>query len=348
MREVDNSYISNAIHELVGLLGVKEDIDREIVLRPLKTGNAKKAVEGIANYLGLPISVNISFSDKFESSSLTKTDDSGRGIGNITAQVSIPSYLPLYGSSELQGFPISVKISQNFQRYPETFMTVIAHEIAHIVLHSLWHKEKNNEFYTDLTAMILGFASVMKDGRKIIKSREKFMSTETLTTTYGYLSDEKFDFAFNRIDDILTEQRYFKTTLSRKLTTYRQQLSSYRQEFFKFNKFSECIDKNQRKRIKSEDGAKIVEFHHLDYAHRFTIVIISNEERLNEIHNYCMGIIHYNKTTLESLQKFDSEIDSLILKLSKEFDLLKNDTSIMRKYVGFFYKRKIDRQSTLI
>ena len=88
MRGVDNTYLNNAIQELVKLMGVKEDILPEIILNPLHSGDAKKSIEEIANYLGLPVVVNISYSSKFESSSLTKTDDSGHGVQSISAQVS--------------------------------------------------------------------------------------------------------------------------------------------------------------------------------------------------------------------------------------------------------------------
>ena len=182
---IDNKYISNAIDELINVLGIKERIPLEIIRKPFHAGNIKGCIENIANYLGLPIIVNLSYvpagyqqrnsGNGFESSALATTDHTSRGVKGITAQVSIPSYLPLYGTSGLQGFPISVKISDNCRRYPQTFVAVMAHELSHIVLHSLRHKEKDNEFYTDLTAMILGFSNVMRNGRKVIETREKFM-----------------------------------------------------------------------------------------------------------------------------------------------------------------------------
>jgi len=153
---IDKKYISNAIDELIKLLGIKEEVPIQMILDPFHAGKVKESIETIANYLGLPIAVNLSYvpagyqkrnsGNRFESSALAKTNHAGRGVEGITAQVSIPSYLPLYGASGLQGFPISVKISDNCRRYPQTFVAVMAHELSHIVLHSLWHKEKDNEF----------------------------------------------------------------------------------------------------------------------------------------------------------------------------------------------------------
>lgn len=262
MDKIDNKYISNAIDELINLLGIKEDIPPAILLKTLRAGKIKECVENMAHYLGLPIAVNISYSSKFESRSLATTDSSGRGVGGITAQVSIPGHLPFYGSSGLQNFPINVKVSGNYQRHPETFMAIMAHELAHVLLHSLKFKKKDNEFYTDLTAMILGFPDVMRSGRKVVETREKYdpirttKMIETTTTTYGYLSDEQFNFAFNRINEILNKSAASKEKLFEKLTTYRQKLLSYKKEFFKFNKFVEYLDKNQKKELEAKIALK--------------------------------------------------------------------------------------------
>jgi len=354
---IDNKYVSNVIDELISLLGIKEHIPIVAIRKPFDAGNVKGCIEKIADYLGLPIVINLSYvpanyrtrnaGNRFESSALATTDRSGRGVEGITAQVSIPSYLPFYGTSGLQGFPISVKISDNCLRHPETFLAIMAHELSHIVLHSLLHKEKDNEFYTDPTAMILGFSTVMKIGRKVVETKENVFSTETLTTTYGYLSDNQFNFAFNRISAILKENIDSRKKVFEKLITYRQRLSFYKKEFFKFKRFVEYLDKNQSKRVRREDGAKIVVFHQVDYTDKFAVVIRSNEAKLKEINDFCVGLVHYTQPRLNSLQKFDEEIDTLISELRSEFDLLNNDVNTLGKYVGFFHKRKINRQATL-
>ncbi|MFC1929000.1 hypothetical protein ACFLXK_05315 [Chloroflexota bacterium] len=357
MDKIDYNYISNAIDELVSLLGIKEDVPIDTILEPFSAGDIKGCIENIAHYLGLPVVVNISYvpakyqrdsRDRFETSALVKTDRAGQGVEGITAQVSIPSYLPSYGSSGLQNFPISVKISNNCQRHPAAFMAVMAHELSHILLHSLRHKEKDNEFYTDLTAMVLGFSYVVLSGRKVVETRENYASIETTTITYGYLSDEQFNFAFNKIDKILEKYKDLKEKLIKKLATYKNLLSLYKKEVLKFNNFVEELDKNPTKKIGSQDGAKIVEFHQSDYADRFTAIMRSNEARLTEINDFCVGLVHYSQPRLNSLQKHHKEIDTLISDIKREFDLLHGNVNTLRKYVGFFYKRKINRQSSLI
>jgi len=352
---IDNQYISNAIDELINLLGIKEEIPYEIILKHLRHGDIEEGIKKIANYLGLPIAINLSYVParylqrntvhRFESSALAKTNHAGRGVEGIIAQVSIPSYLPLYGTSRLQGFPINVKVSDNCLEHPETFMAIMAHELSHIVLHSLQNKEKDNEFYTDLTAMILGFSKVMEIGRKVVETKNYVILTQTSTTTYGYLSDKQFYFAFNKISEIRKKNINLKKRLLKKLISYRKQVYSYKKELFRFKKFVEYLDKNQNKAIRKEDSPKIVLFHQLNYTDEFTSVIRSNEEKLKQINDFYVGLIHYTQQGLNSLRKFVEEIDTLISDLKGKFDLLNNDVNTLSKYVGISYKLKINRQS---
>ena len=73
----------------------------------------------------------------------------------------------------------------------------------------------------------------------------------------------------------------------------------------------------------------------------------NNEEKLKEINGFCVGLHHYTQQRLNSLRKFDEEIDTLMSDLKKKFDLLNNDVSILRKYAGILYKLKINLQDIL-
>lgn len=160
MDEISDQYISAAIDDLVKTVGVKENIKTNSLLELFKVGKTKECVEKIAEYLGLPIKVNLIYvpddyrggnvSQNFSSNSLVKTNERGRGQNGITAQVSMPEYIPMFGTSSLESFIIDVKISQNISNYPKTFIAIMSHELSHILLGSLGRKEKNNEIYTDL------------------------------------------------------------------------------------------------------------------------------------------------------------------------------------------------------
>jgi hypothetical protein len=194
MDEVRNDYIDKALGELIPTLGVKDFFDDQELISLIHAKKIKECIKAIASQLGLPIEINISWvpkgyrpstnttaNDGFKSTHIVKTGENNRGTAAITAQVSIPPSLPLYGSPSMVNFPINVRLSENCADNPATLIGVMAHELSHILLYSLWHKEKENEFYTDLTAMLLGFAEIMKTGRKVIKTTTT--RTETTTTT---------------------------------------------------------------------------------------------------------------------------------------------------------------------
>ena len=76
---IDYKYIDNAINELISIVGIKENVDSVGMVRMLHANETKKCIKTIASQLGLPIEINLSFGDKFQSSGLTKTDLSIQG-----------------------------------------------------------------------------------------------------------------------------------------------------------------------------------------------------------------------------------------------------------------------------
>lgn len=202
----------------------------------------------------------------------------------------------MYGASRMVNFPINVRLSENCADNPETLISVMAHELSHIVLHSIFHKEKENEFYTDLTAMLLGFADIMKIGRKVIKTSSEYervvgyesntATTYTQTTTYGYLSDDNFTYAYYKINSILNSQNSAKNGLLNKLSQFEQRLNKNEKLSLYFIKCLEYLDKNLNKNIPKEDGQKIGAFHQFGYIDNF------------------QSVTRKNKATAESFSKF--------------------------------------------
>jgi len=358
MSEVNNDYIEKALKELIPVLGIKEFVDHERIVALIGSKKVKEAIKTIALYLGLPIEVNISYvpkgyrpssSDGFQSTHLVKTDQNNRGTAGITAQVSIPSNLPFYGTPGMVNFPISVRLSENCAENPATLIAVMAHELSHIVLHSLWHKEKQNEFYTDLTAMILGFANIMKTGRKIIKTSsftdQGFMSstttTHTETTTYGYLSDGNFICAFNEIKSVLSKQKSAKKKLLKKLMRFGKQLIKTKKLSVYFDKYLEYLDKNINQKISQEDGSKISVFHQPGHTDNFLSVIKKNENSLQGFLKFVENLKSYTGRNIETMQQYETQLKLANEELSRQHFLLQKDIDVLKKYVSFIYKLKL-------
>jgi len=351
MDGVDNKYIDHAITTLLSTVGVKEPVDSKKIVFLIRSKKVKEGIKEIAKYLGLPIEVNLSYvpkgytpnaNDGFQSTHLVKTDSRGRGVGGITAQVSIPSNLPFYGTAGMVNFPINVRVSEDCGNNPMTLISVMAHELSHIVLHSMWHKEKDNEFYTDLTAMMLGFEDVMRSGRKVIKTDtitdRGFMSsrttTTTQTTTYGYLSDENFTFALGKIKKILKTYKSSKNQLAKKIKVLEKQLRKQKMETLFFKRYLNYLDKNLHQKIAQQDGHWIASFHQPDYTDEFESAMQRTENELKQFTFFVHNLNHYTDHRFEEVKKYEARIQSIGIDMNSKYDRVRGAVIILKKYVS--------------
>jgi len=357
MENISNNYIEEAVKTLADSIGIKDNVDDQKIISLIRQRKVKEGIKEIAKCLGLPIEINLSYVPKgyhpdntntFHSTHLVKTDWRGRGSEGITAQVSIPGYLPMYGTSGLNNFPISVRVSENCADNPATLIAVMAHELSHIVLHSLWHKEKDNEIYTDITAMMLGFSNIIKNGRKVIKTSAStdygFFSntttTTTETTTYGYLSDENFNFAFNKIEEILNKYKQGKNKLITKIKELTKKLKKNRKAMIYFQKYLEYVDKNLNHKMSREDGHKISTFHQAGYTDGFEQAIRETESELKRFNNFVQNLNHYNESLFGTIKQYEEKIHTTGNNLNSKYDTLRADVNILKKHVSFGYKLK--------
>lgn len=351
--EISNEYIENAINELEKFFGVKEPIFSENIFSLIRGGKAKDAMKLIALQLGLPIDINITNvpndyitqngGNQFHSTHLAKVNQ--HGSEGITAQVTIPSSLPFYGSSALNGCPINVKISENCTEHPVVFAMIMAHELSHILLYSLSHSKKENEFYTDLTAIMLGFQNIFQNGRKITKTdvEQGFMSTttRTQTTTYGYLNDIQFNFARNKINSILEKNRERKKSLSEEFKKFTKLLSKYEKTLFKFKKFLEYLTKKTNKNISIEDAKKVVTFFQPGYMDELVLPTKEYEEKQEIIEKFFKELSHYTDQKVNQLSTYTNSLKTYIDELKVKIVPLKKDVGMLKKYVGYKYRIKV-------
>jgi hypothetical protein len=348
---VNNTYIEAAIDILFRTVGLKEPVDHEKLISLIHSGNLKEAVTGIARYFGLPVEVILSYVPRgcrheahtgFQTTQLVNTNEEGRGTSGITAQVLIPPNLPLYGTDRLKSFPISVRVSEDCTRNAPTLIVILAHELAHVVLHSIQHLEKNNEFYTDLTAMMLGFATIMRSGRKVIEvettRRGRATHTLTQTTTYGYLSDENFDFASQKISALLTTSREKKNVLVAKLKERTTELALQKKTSQYFDAYLMYLDKSPRRRISPSDAHWITRFHQPDYTLELESALRKTERQLRNISNLVRNLNHYTKYSAIQLQ--DSAVSLEGLDINQKHDRVSGAVKILRRYVPLRHRFK--------
>ena len=330
--EISLNYIREAIDKIEQSLGIKNIIKHDQLFTLMQANNIKQAIEMIAQQLGLPVSINIVISDKFETMQLANKYEVGGE--SISAQVLIPSNLPFYGSPALKNYPITVKISNNCRKYPATFSMILSHELTHVLLYSLNSPEKNNEIYTDLTAMMLGFVYIYEVGRKATTTEEFLMYKYTETSTYGYLSDEQFTFTVNEIGSRVQRMREERAKLIGEIKSFKDLFKKYQKDLQLFNKSLDYIFKNHNKQFLSADAKKITTFFQPGYVDKIKLEQLGLEQKINRIEIHCND----RSTNLSTIRKYISETEEIILIVRETFCQLNDNISVLRKYMPFSYK----------
>ena len=345
-----NEYIDTAIEELISLLGIRESVLIEKIKIPYRREDIKECVKDLTYYLGLPIEINLSYvskdytpdnSDSFNSKNLVKTDYRGRGNEGIVAQVSIPSNLPIYGSPNLKNFPIKIRVSENCAEYPDSFISVMAHELSHVILYSLLHKNKDNEFYTDLTAMVLGFSGIMEYGRKNVEVERGFESKTIHTTTYGYLSDEQFKYAFNKINHLINKYKELKKKTLRRTESLKSKLLFHNETIFKFEKYLKNIGKYHDKNFEKSDELRIMLMNQIGYTDQLYAVIKENNEKLVNFTEFITKAELYSNNYLAKTKELEENLKISFRNLNIKFSSLNEDIQLLKKYTGLFNRIKI-------
>jgi hypothetical protein len=379
---VDNSigidYIDNAIDELVDLLGTKENIDPHPVHDLLRSKNIKECVKSIAVYLGLPIEIYLSYvyeaniegksgkgstiflgddNNKFESTQIIRTDKKDSGSEGIVAQVLIPKNIPIYGSSQLNGYPIKVRVSNNCVDYPETFVAIMAHELSHILLASIASKKADNEYYTDLVPLILGFSDFVWDGRKTIKvtSQSNYLSTTTTTHTgeYGYLNDKQFNFAYSKINKILAVNTAKKKRLLELINRFERRHLQYEKYLSLFNDELGYFHLNKNINIHKNESERFFSLLDPSLFDEIKLLNEKNKDRLQKLRLYHSNLKHYTKgnldilnTNIEHTKVFIEDQESKIHKIKKDIIFLNKYNKLLKKikinakYIGILVDDK--------
>jgi len=351
--KIGDSDIKLWIHEIVDSIGIKEPVQYSHFAGLINNNQLPKLIETIASYMNLPIKAEVEFvSDQyqagkvnFESKSLTGYDATGHGSEGIVAQVQIPGFIPSYGTSSLMGFPIKIKVSNNCLNSPQMFIAIMSHELTHILLHSLGHKSKENEFFTDLTAMTLGFVDIFNQGRTYSYSTTQYgvlsNTTTTHTMTCGYLSDKQFGYAWDLIKRTLVGFRKSVKRLKAKCSKFEKSYKSYSRLLSDFHKYKVCLDKNHTVKIKKDDATKVISIHQANYLDHYTDFAKYTGGMVKQINSDLKNIVD---NTLYS-KKNMIDCDELVIRMSdetrKETKILKEDFDLLGKYINITNKIKI-------
>lgn len=342
-----NADISNAVDELITCFGVKEEVPFQDLIALLRKKDVEGCVQEMAIRLGLPVRISLTyvqkdfrpgFTDGFHSSALARTDWTGRGIEGIIAQVSIPEYLPMFGTLGLQGYPIRVRVSENCHADPDTFVAIMAHELSHVLLASLWHPQKNNELYTDLVPILLGFHEVVRRGRSTYESTTSGNTTTTQTTTYGYLSDSQFDFACSYLTGILQHHQRDKKHLIEVVKKLKRKLKKAVCSLAAFRDYFNYCDRHLPDKMRKEHAERIVQLHVHDYSRQWESCISAAKTSQEVADYFVRHLNHYTRSAVEQLKTHTQIVELANVEISKVTEEITKDEKILRRYVGLIYR----------
>jgi hypothetical protein len=342
---LNNDEINSALAEMIDCLGVKEEVASHDLVALLQKKDAEGCVQEIATRLGLPIRVNLTYipkgfkpdnTNRFSSSALAQTDGTGRGIEGITAQVSMPRHLPMFGTSGLQGYPIQVRVSENCHTHPDTFVAMMAHELSHVLLASLWSTRKDSELHTDLVPIILGFRDVVRRGRKTIESTTR--GNATTTTTYGYLTDSQFEFACNYVTGLLDRYSSDKTRLLKTVENIHRKLRKATGSLAIFHDYFRCLDIHPPERMRKEHAERVVQLHGQDISLEWENRIIGVRKSTEIAGAFARPLNHYRTSTVEQLKTHIRVLEAASEELDRVTEAIAKDERMLQKYVGFIYR----------
>jgi len=344
---LSNNDITNALDELITCFGVKEELPFNNLVAFLQKKDTEGCVQEIATRLGLPIHISLSYipkdfrpgnTDGFRSSALARTDWTGHGIEGITAQVSIPQNLPMFGTSDLQGYLIRVRVSENCHAHPDTFVAIMEHELSHVLLASLWSPHKDSELHTDLVPIILGFREVVRRGRKTIESMTSGNITTTHTTTYGYLTDTQFEFACDYVTERLQHHARDKNRLLTLVERVQRMIRRAARSLATFRDYFRYLDSHPPKRMKKEHAERMVHLHGEDYGREWESRITSVRKSAEIAEAFVRPLNHYTTGAIDHLRKHTEVLEHAFDEINQIIEAITKDERIMRKYVSFIYR----------
>ncbi len=352
---IDNQYIKRAIGDLVAVLGVRDHINLPKLEGLLGAQAVENCVKTIAEYMGLPVHVQLAYVEEgpgapaddgatiFHTTSLARTTASG-GAQSITAQVSTPESLPLYGSSQLKGFPIQVKVSTNCISCPRTFVAIMAHELSHVLLRSLVHAERDNEIYTDLTAMLMGFAQAMEEGRRIVRRTRRGDSIQTHTTTFGYLADRQFDFALLQVNALLKKYRGIKHEILALARSLSEECQAAKHTLAQFHDLLAYLDSHLQRRTKKVDASRLVACHTPRYTESLEDAIRHGNEVALKATDDAGVVTWYNDSVTASLRSYKAPLENAKQELCAQHERIRADCRVLQRNVGFFARRRLAKE----
>jgi hypothetical protein len=178
----------------------------------------------------------------------------------------------------------------------------------------------------------------MKQGRQVFVTQTYFTQQTTQTTTYGYLSDSQFEFAYLKIMRLLGEHIRRKNGFLGQLDGLNDDLSHLNKLLQDFRDFRAFLDKNTTRRIDADDAPRIVAFHQPGYVDQHLMMLDSTRRMVTESEQMVLSTVHHTKGTVSFMEKKAEQLTQVRNALETLSESLKQDVSVLRRNLPFFYR----------
>lgn len=338
--ELTTDDVALALDEVVALLGVSEEVPCQDLVEFVRRNDAQGCVQGIADRLRLPIRISLSYVsrdsvDGFRTTALAQT---GGGTQGITAQVEMPQSLPMFGTSGLEGYLVRVRASENCDRQPAVFITIMLHELSHVLLATLLSPRKDSELHTDLVPIALGFRDILRQGRKVSRSTQIGNQIHTATTTYGYLTDHQFDFACDRVAGMLKSHRAAKSRLEGLVARTQLSLRATTSMLEELHRCLEYLDGHPVQKMRQDDARRVVQMHAGDYGKDWESGIMSARASAEEAKEATRAVSCYTRGVVERMQESVRELELSCDELGPVHETIAQDVRLLRRYLPTFLR----------
>ncbi len=182
--------------------------------------------------------------------------------------------------------------------------------------------------------ILLGFRVIVLRGRKVEVSSASATGRTTRTTTYGYLTDSQFEFAFNKVSSRLDRHQDEKEEALEKAVEIRKLHQRASQDLKAFRDSLAYLDGRASHRLRAKDAKRIVTFHSLDYTREWELslshvgtVAVNEEVAIRQI-------THFTNHSLEALRRSSERLNAALLKIGTVSQSIKSDLKVLRQNVG--------------
>lgn len=339
-------YVKSAFQELENFFWIKESIYEKNIVKLIKNKKIVEAIKIIALQLGLNINIKLTYVKNSDFQTTQATIAHNNKYSTITAQVLIPSNIPIYWSKELEDYIFEVQINKSILKSPISFITIISHELSHILLHSLWHSFKESEVHTDITAIVLWFKDIFIKWRKIQKTYYSpwlsifwiTINRNISTQTFWYLSDYNFKYVCTEIDTIFRNYKWEIKLLQEMENTFINKINYLQKLQQTFIQKLNYLKKYPLKKLSLLDYQKIWFFLQESYLEQVNYKLTIYWKEKSNFLNKENILSHYTKTNLNSLKNSEIYLKSKINNINTDISNIKNDIVFLNWKMNLYNK----------